>query len=177
LEVVSRDGQSRFFVNLNEALTEELTKRFVSQNSHNSLFEKELKQTEKIKKKYCDVVGSNNVPVVDDDTVYATIQDENILQSIKRRLMGVHPDIITQKLSYETERHVLNTIIDKIYKKKKSSFKDREDVFDVFVKSMMTGNIIPIGKLIDSTFGKGTFRRLGELDSTIQEQEDFIASL
>lgn len=29
---------------------------------------------------------------------------------------------------------------------------------------MITGNILPVGRLIDTTFGKRTFRQIGDLD-------------
>jgi hypothetical protein len=42
---------------------------------------------------------------------------------------------------------------------------------------MMTGNILPVGRLIERTFGNGTLRRIGELDQDMQAQEEFVNSL
>jgi hypothetical protein len=42
---------------------------------------------------------------------------------------------------------------------------------------MMTGDILPVGRLIDRTFGRGTLRQIGELDSDIDKQEKFVKSL
>ena len=38
----------------------------------------------------------------------------------------------------------------------------------LFMKRQINGNILPIGKLIDKTFGPGSFRKLGE-DKVVAE--------
>ncbi len=42
---------------------------------------------------------------------------------------------------------------------------------------MLTGNILPVGRLVDGTFGRGTLRRIGELDHDTQALEEFVESL
>ena len=42
---------------------------------------------------------------------------------------------------------------------------------------MFSGNLLTAGKIIEKTFGVGTFRRLGELGSDPEEQKEFIESL
>jgi hypothetical protein len=42
---------------------------------------------------------------------------------------------------------------------------------------MLGGNLLTIGKLIDRTFGKGTFRKIGESDSDPKKLREFIGSL
>lgn len=79
--------------------------------------------------------------------------------------------------SYYNEIEVFNTLIDRLFERNKEAFGDRKEVFDVFAKAMMVGNILPIGRLIDNTFGSGVFRKIGELDSDIKEQKSFIDSL
>lgn len=68
-------------------------------------------------------------------------------------------------------------MIDKILERNSEKFQDREEIFEVFAKGMMTGNILPVGRLIEKTFGNGTLRRIGELDQDIKAQEDFVSSL
>lgn len=97
-------------------------------------------------------------------------------------------------ISYKQERGILNTLIDKIFNKNQEKFKEREDVFEIFAKAMLTGNILPIGRLIDETFGRGTFKKYGDLDKrkrrdekkneegdfgrdTVNAQEEFVKSL
>lgn len=64
--------------------------------------------------------------------------------------------------SYDKERGALNELIDEIYKKNKSDFLSREAVFIVFAKATMTGRLLPVARLIEKTFGRGSFRALGE---------------
>jgi hypothetical protein len=67
-------------------------------------------------------------------------------------------------------------LIQKLFRRN-SQFKDASEIYDLFRRGMMTGDILPLGRLIDRTFGKGTLRRIGELDSDIDAQEKFIKSL
>lgn len=67
-----------------------------------------------------------------------------------------------KKNLYDEERAALNKLIDEIYEKDKSDFSSREDVFNVFAKATMTGRLLPIARLIEKTYGRGSFRALGE---------------
>ncbi len=78
--------------------------------------------------------------------------------------------------SYPEQREILRVLIGKIYVGHED-FEVPGDVFDIFAKATMTGNILPLGRLIDGVFGKGTFRRIGELDKNIKELKDFVSSL
>ena len=68
-------------------------------------------------------------------------------------------------------------MIDKILEKNPDKFQDKEEVFEVFAKGMITGNILPVGRLVERTFGKGTLRKIGELDQDLRAQEEFVNSL
>ena len=68
-------------------------------------------------------------------------------------------------------------MIDKLLERNKIKFQNKEEIFEIFSMAMMTGNILPIGKLIDGTFGAGVFRKIGELDDDIREQEKLVNSL
>jgi len=78
---------------------------------------------------------------------------------------------------YEEQRSIFNTLVDTLYERNKNDFKSRDEVFDMFVKAHFTGNIYELGKMIDRSFGKGTFRKIGELDKDTEEQEKFIKLL
>jgi len=56
-------------------------------------------------------------------------------------------------------------------------FTDPEEVFEAFARGMMTGNPLEIGRLVDGTFGKGTFRKIGEMDEDVDEQLKYVESL
>ena len=180
LNVHTRNGKRMYFTNLNEAVTEEMTKKFATKLFDNPLFVEETRETKEIIKRYSRAVAYSGEPLFDDDTFYAKIESKKSLSEAVGRLFGAQEKpkkIITVGFTYQSERRVLNTLIDKILERNPDKFKDKEEVFEIFIKGMMTGNILPMGRLIERTFGNGTLRRVGELDQDIQTQEKFVNSL
>lgn len=164
LTVGMRDGKDGFFRNLDEAVVEEMTKNILIKLTNNPLFAEEVRQTREIMNKYPDAKKNNGKYLFDSDTFYAKVENGS-------------NKINTANFTKKEERKILSILIDKLFKRNKEEFKSREDIFEIFSRAMMTGNIIPIGKLIDHAFGSGVFRKIGELDKNIQEQENFINSL
>lgn len=154
-----------YFFNLNEAITEELTKRLFQTVSTNPLFNKEARSTKKAIDRRTEI----------------TLEDGGIVLAADIYYMGVGASgqsrIRAHEFVYHREREVLNILIDKLFEQNKDKFKDREEVFEIFVKGAMTGNIMTLGRLIEKTFGKGTLRMLGELGNDIEAQEKFVDSL
>jgi hypothetical protein len=171
LTVETRDGKIMYFKNLNEAVTEEITKRLagelVKMFSKDPLFAEEINRTRDIISRYPDAIDKDGKPLFDDDVFYAEV----------RGVDGNKTNIRTTAFTYKHERKILNVLIDKIFEKDAKKFKDREEVFEVFACGMMTGNILPIGRLIDGSFGVGTLRRIGELDKNIDGQLKFVSAL
>lgn len=156
----------RYFSNLNEAVTEELVKRFIFDPSirENPLFKNEFLETERLKKKYGETACYESGEKFFIDDVYWAKEDA------EGNLSG-------RRLTYPRERRILNTLIDRIFEINRGQFKERERVFDVFTKAMLSGNILPLGRLIDGSFGPGTFRKIGELDDDLNQQEGFVNAL
>ena len=160
--------KKKLFEHLNEAVTEEVTKRIfyslISQKP--KLLEKEIEETERIKKEFLARGNDkNNV----DDIYFAQTYPVSIngKKEYTTETEGFH---------YFQERKILNNLIEKIYLKNKDKFKDKEEVFDLFAKSAFTGKL-SWGILIDRTFGKGTFKRLAQLDKNVDELEKFVDNL
>lgn len=173
-------GKNIYFVNLNEAVTEEIAKRLTTKLFDNPLFFKEVKQTKDVITRYPRAVTDSGEPLFDKDTFYAEVESEKSWSEVAGRSFGTQEkpkDITTQSFAYRQERKILNTLVDKIFERNPEKFQDREKVFEVFAKGMMTGNILSVGRLIEKTFGNGTFRRIGRLDRNIKIQEDFVNSL
>jgi len=85
-----------------------------------------------------------------------------------------------QLASYKKKRLVFNTLVDKLYNKNQDKFEDREEVFNLFAKSVFTGNIVSKGswgRLVDETFGSGTLQKIAERDYNPEELKDFIENL
>lgn len=135
LEVNSRDGKTNYFKALNEAVTEELTKRLFSRVVDHEIFKDEKKKTEALKQ-----------------------------SSILKFLYKINQETYyvgyagSEDFTYQDERDSLNHTIDQIWEKNQDEFKTREDVFEVFARAAMTGNILPLGRLFKKTFGKDYFR-------------------
>jgi|GEM_PF-955131 len=70
--------------------------------------------------------------------------------------------IIPVNYSYAKERRKLKEIMEGIQKGNPEKFKTREDVFNVFEEAYFTGKKVKIARLIEKTYGKGAFRKLGE---------------
>jgi len=183
LTVSTRDGKDLYFMNLNEAVTEELTKRSLKKLLEHKLFTNEIEQTITIMSQYPQAITDSGNPLFDEDTFYAEVQGskswrESVDRLFGRRILGSSiTKISIEGFTYQPERKILNILIDKILERNSDKFQDREEVFEVFAKGMMTGNILPIGRLVDLTFGKGTLRSIGELDSNINLQQEFVNSL
>ena len=167
LVVHTRDGTIKRFTNLNEAVTEELTKQNTPALFPHALFAKEIKQTQELQAQYPDMTSRSGEPFFDDDTFYAEIYEEN----------DERVRFVRETFSYHQERNMLYALIDKLFERNKERFADNGDVFDVFARAAMTGNILPMGKLIDETFGRGTLRKIGNFDGDKDRQKEFIDSL
>lgn len=63
--------------------------------------------------------------------------------------------------SYLEEKIRFWELITEIYNKNKDRFKNEQEVFDVFVKGYFTGKILEAARLVENTFGKGSFRKIG----------------
>jgi len=183
LTVCTRDGKERYFVNLNEAVTEEMTKRFMKKLLTNPLFADEIRQTRDVMTMHRQAITDSGKPLFDGDTFYAEVQGdkswrESVDRLFGRRVLGSGvTKIAIEGFTYRSERRVLNTLIDKIFERNLDKFQDREEVFEIFAKGMITGNILPVGKTIERTFGNGRLRQIGELDFDVRAQQEFVDSL
>jgi hypothetical protein len=177
LTVNTRDEEKRYFTNLNEAVTEELTRRFIGKISNDSFFSQETNKTRNIINRYPMAKNDlDGLPFFTQDTYYAEVKNEGTWREAMGRLFGKHK-LFSERFTYQKEREILNIFIGKIFEKRKDEFNSKENVFEIFAKGMITGNILPLGRLVDGIFGKGTLRNIGELDGNIKKQEDYIKSL
>lgn len=172
LTVHAREDGRLYFGNLNEAVTEELAKRALLKEIGNELFTEETKETDRIKQRYPDSIDENGNPLFTEDTYEAHIAGTE----------GKKVMIETKNFTYQEQRDVFWTLVDKINNfdaqmGEERKFKNREDVFQMFAKAAMTGNLLPLGRTIENMFGKGTLRKIGELDSDIKKQKEFVENL
>ncbi len=180
LEVKSRtrneagDFES-FLMPLNEAVTEENARRFVMSISEN---DPELGHLATQRKKNFEefaVLHKEHPTHIPDPSEFS---DD---------FFGARFDQKSGTLSVDTsgyapERKAMWGLFDKIYEKNpgafagKSSGEAREIMFDMATKAGLTGNILPFGRLMNDTFGRGTFHNYGHLKSA-QEIEALVSVL
>jgi hypothetical protein len=186
LRIQSRDGKTFYLNGIDEAVTEELSQRLIRKFFDHPLFAKEEAQTKKILNQYPGALRAPGKTLFTPDVYYAQLKEESKgkkwLKAVGRifgfkKVIKEEPDILCQEMAYPQERKIFNTLIDKLYEKNTDQISNREAVFNVFAKAMLTGNILPLGRLVDGTFGKGTLRRIGELDHDTQALEAFVDSL
>jgi hypothetical protein len=63
---------------------------------------------------------------------------------------------------YPDERDELNRLIAELFEKNRDDFIDSEQVFQLFVHAVLQGRLLPLARLVEKTFGRGSFRRLAE---------------
>lgn len=140
-------------LNLYEGLIEELTKIFYHKIVKKSpLFKEDIEKLEELKN------STENETIKASDEIYDYQDNE------------------WREFGYSKQRKILNALIEKLYFKNKDEFKDKEEVFDLFAKSVFTGKL-NWGKLVNKTFGRGTFKKLTQLDENIDELEKFVQEL
>jgi len=133
------------------------------QSPSRPLFEKEIKQTEDLGTRYPDTVTADGKPLFDDDTYYARLVDKTTLKDKVGRLVGREDREQYRRTFYisagtkdvwRPHRQDCRTQC--------SRFHSADEVARSIREGLMTGDILPIGRLIDGTFGKGTLRKIGD---------------
>lgn len=161
LVVISQDGGKKYFNNLNEAVTEELNKRYATRNVNDPVFGQE--------QRYFLQHTSSEWRKAHTDA-YTFYPDPKKPKEEKEHL-------IPWGFTYQRERRLLLRLCKKVADADPKSYSHPDEVFDVFAKAAIGGNILPLGRMLERIFGKGTFRRLGEAGNDTNEFEKVIDSL
>lgn len=66
-------------------------------------------------------------------------------------------------ITYRSQRKALQYVCEEIHKQFPDRYQSEEDVFKEFLKAQFTGRLLPIAHLVEDTFGKGSFRMLGDM--------------
>ncbi len=123
---------------INEAVTEELTKRFCEKYFQDIRLLRDSFIALKDKKKQVEFLDSPTFSVLGE------LLDPQSLYS------------------YTNERAGFASLVELLYEKNKNEFDSYEDVFKLFSQAMFKGHLLPIARLIEKTFGKGSFRTIGQ---------------
>lgn len=136
----------KYFNELNEAVTEELVIRFYPHLKNIPLLADEYNELLETREKY-EVKDLAAMRVDEFETPD-----------------GIEYEAHLKQYGYPALRKSLNKIIDSIYEKRKDDFNSEEEIFTVFAKAAMTGEVKELATLIDSTLGSGTFKKIAEGD-------------
>jgi len=145
---VSKDEEHIYFDDFNETITEELAARFEREHFKSiPLLHKALKRKEEMA---VGVKWPEEVSSVED------IMDIIVKKGWFRTQYGV------ARRGFLEESAKLWEMIKEIQQKNSEKFKTDEDVFRFFTKAYFTGKRLGMARLIENTFGKGSFRELGK---------------
>lgn len=156
-----------YFYRLNEAIVEELAIRFQKNILENN---PEFDEQKKMIEEYVKQEKEKGITVDKDEVFYLKKKIRHSSDNRKE-----YKIIEAERARYKTEREILNNLIGKLYSSNQDKFKNPEEIFDLFAKSLFTGNIVgkeSWGRLLDETFGKGTLRELMEKDSNLTRLKD-----
>lgn len=80
-------------------------------------------------------------------------------------------------VSYVRQRDVLNYVCTEIQRQFSGEYKSPDDVYKIFLNANFTGRLLPIARLIETTFGEGSFRLLGNMGTDTQSGVLHLESL
>jgi hypothetical protein len=150
------------FAGLHEAIVASLEKRVFSDLLESPLFsrEKMIRDTPNMNKYYAEMAESGRYPADDISAIY-----------------DIDGGTEVRRFSYWELRGVLQFVCEQIAQEKVDRFVSAEAVLDRFFAAHFTGNLLEIGRLVEQTFGKGSFRRLGEMQPTAESAAGTLAEL
>lgn len=82
--------------------------------------------------------------------------------------VGQGDEIEYEAIGYNTQRDVLAYVCKEIADAFPEKFSDDKAVFQEFLRAHFTGRLLPLARLIEETFGEGSFRMLGTMDEKAQ---------
>lgn len=66
------------------------------------------------------------------------------------------------EFSRSREKDKLEKLVDELWQNNQNHFSVKDEVLDLFIDAQVNGNLLEIGRLIERTLGKGSFRKIGE---------------
>jgi len=152
---VNEDQEEKLLFNdINEAITEELTRRFDEQYfSDMPILKDDIELRDTVRKKKP-----------------SKTEGEDIIAVSKVNLPSDWLCILEVTLFHEIYSKKVTDfkmLLKDLYEKNKDSFESEEGVFRLFAKSMLKGNMLDVARLYEKTYGKGSFRSLGERTAKI----------
>jgi hypothetical protein len=164
-----KSGGFMHFRKLNEAITEELAIRFA------------VEYFDKIEYTSDAITSAREAyrPLLESGAKITTISmtgGEDVSSDVDL-LQKLDPNFIESALSfggetsYLSERANLHQMMEDIFNKNKDQFKNKDEVFAIFLNAALKGRLLPLARILNSTYGKGSFSKLAEEMQEIIEIE------
>lgn len=149
-------GRERAFNHLNEAVTEELAKRFFRMLEQRDARKETYTLQPQLAASMADMrQGRRDFPKDAEDAMEVIITPKPNGSS----------DYTFHTFTYPDERKALNLLVNKLAAKLPEKFPDREAAFELFARSMFTGQLLDLARSVEGAFGQGKFRELGEQEN------------
>ncbi len=145
---------------------------------HNKSF-KVLQITEGEKPKLEPYRSGFAITTRDGEMVYFHDIEEAIIQLLTMRFYA--ENILNNEMfelnepfefSRQKEMKKLEQLIDELWENNRSDFKSREEIEELFINAQINGRLLPVARLIEKTFGKGSFRAIGKDVGHEDNEED-----
>ncbi len=143
------DEKKLFFNEINEAIITELMIRF--EHAYFSEWPELAKEIKESDEAILHLSNRDNIPIEE-------LKKE--IGTVRKNADSLSSDLISY--GYRGARKQLWSLVDDLFEKNRSEFKSKEEIFDLFVSATMNGGLLPVARLIEKTYGKGSFREMGE---------------
>lgn len=161
--IEAKSGGFTHFKELNEAVTEELAIRFAMEHFRDISYTSEEAQKDLEK-------AQPNIDLL--ERILPESPNDYVREVRRARIEELKTDaILADSKSYPDERERLYQMINEIFEANKDQFKDKDEVFKIFVNAMLKGRLLPLARIIDKTYGKGRFAELAEDMEELTEVE------
>ncbi|HRY62415.1 MAG TPA: hypothetical protein P5056_01440 [Candidatus Paceibacterota bacterium] len=94
-----------------------------------------------------------------------SIKDKDAIFVLRKKIEGQVPKtlFVSETLSYTKHKETLKYLMQEILWDNQDNFISEDEVFDVFLRAHFSGGLLEIAKLVERSFGEGSFRQLGEM--------------
>ncbi len=149
------------FDGLHEAIVAEAEKRFLTRllDCPELAKEKEWLTSDEAKEMIKKLAEEKEIP--EDDIIWIGKKGKNDWETI----------------SYSQQRNVLNYVCLEIQKQFPDKYKSADDVYVLFLNAHFTGRLLELGRLVEKTFGEGSFRLLGNMNTDWRNGVLYLESL
>lgn len=164
LTVETRDGEQTNLTPLNEAITEILAIEAFESGVFQTEYAEEIQKSKAVMEQNPEMLNEDGGPLFTDQTFFAELGPE---------LPDGSHDIFTSQFTYQSERQGLQLLLEMLFKRNSAEFNTIEDIKKLFVTSAFSGDLLRIGRLTETSFGKGSFRMMAEA----QSGEEFLKTI